>query len=698
MDSDRIDRRALVRRHNVRQTDFDPRTPVSIGNGEFAFTADLTGLQTFPGFYPVARRGHEPDRDEPGTMLGTQAQWAWHSIPGEREYSLDETTRRYDIDGRSVPYLEEFKPPHPGAAATRWFRANPHRIDLARIAFVDDSGARLDMTEISRPEQTLDLFTGILHSGFARSDVTVTVDTAVHPDRDLLAVRAHGVREAGLAIAIAFAYGSGDWHNAADWCSPGAHRTTVSTIDGGWIVDRELDGSHYRLHIRSADVTLSHDGPHRLLLQPTGSDLDATFEFTTDGSGDMVLLSSRLGGAEASRVSTAETLTAAEEHWQRFWETGAAIALDGPDDRARELERRVVLSQFLTAVHCAGSLPPQETGLVCNSWRGKFHLEMHWWHAAHFPMWGRPELLWRSLDWYRQALPLARSTAAAQGYRGARWPKQLGSAFRETPSTIGVQLIWQQPHPIALADLVWRATGDTAVLADFAEIVFATADFIADYARPGEQGFTLGPPLVPAQERYAPDRARMSNPTFELAYWRWALRTAAAWRERLGLDREERWAAVAEGIAAPHVRDGVYTAVDVEPYTIREDHPSMLGAWGFLPDVGLIDPEIMRATYRDVLGDWDWQSTWGWDYPLMAMTATRLGEPDWAIDALLDPTAKNTMLRNGHYYQVDSLPLYLPGNGGILAAVALMARRHHDSGDAFPDAWDIRLEGFSVAL
>ncbi|GAA5200228.1 hypothetical protein [Microbacterium jejuense] len=698
MISDRIDRRALVRRHNVTQTEFDPRTPVSVGNGEFAFTADLTGLQTFPDFYPVARRGHEPDRDEPGTMLGTQAQWAWHSIPGEREYSLDETTRRYDIDGRSVPYLEEFKPPHPGSAATTWFRANPHRIDLARIGFVDDSGAGLDMTGITAPMQTLDLFTGVLHSEFTRRDAAVAVETAVHPDRDLLAVRVGRARDAGLAVAIAFPYGSSDWHNAADWSSPGAHRTVVSSVDGGWVIERELDGSRYRLDIRAADVTLTLDRPHRLVLRPTGPDIDLTIEFTTDGSGDMVLLSNRATRADGPPVSAAETVRIAEQHWRRFWESGSAVALDGPDERARELERRVVLSQFLTAVHSSGSLPPQETGLMCNSWRGKFHLEMHWWHAAHFPMWGRPELLRRSLDWYRQALPLARSTAAAQGYRGARWPKQLGSAFRETPSTIGVQLIWQQPHPIALADLVWRATGDAGVLADFAEIVEATADFMADYARPGEPGFTLGPPLVPAQERYAPDRARISNPTFELAYWRWALRTATAWRERLGLAPEERWAAVADGIAAPHVRDGVYTAVDVEPFTIREDHPSMLGAWGILPDVGLIDPATMRETYRDVLGDWDWQSTWGWDYPMMAMTAARLGEPDWAVDALLDPTAKNTMLRNGHYYQVDSLPLYLPGNGGILAAVALMARRQQESGDGFPDAWTVELEGFPIAL
>ena len=63
------------------------------------------------------------------------------------------------------------------------------------------------------------------------------------------------------------------------------------------------------------------------------------------------------------------------------------------DDRAKELERRVVLSQYLTRVNSAGSTPPQETGYTLNSWYGKHHHEMRWWHQAHFALWKRPHLL-----------------------------------------------------------------------------------------------------------------------------------------------------------------------------------------------------------------------------------------------------------------------------------------------------------------
>lgn len=705
--SHHIDRRALVRRHNVVQSSLDPRSPVTVGNGEFAVTVDLTGLQSMPGEYPVHKRGHEPDRETPGTLLGTQSQWAWHSIPGDREYTLDETTAWYEVGDRLVPYVEERRPGTPGYEATRWFRANPHRLDLGRIGFVATHGDDGDGLVALRPSdladtgQVLDLWTGTVDSSFSHRDVPVRVRTAVHPTRDRLGVTVRSARAAGLAIAVDFPYGSSDWHNAADWDSSDAHTTSVTPVADGWLVERRLDDSAYRVHVVVTGAELAQVGAHRLVLRPTADVLDVAVEFTTDGRGDMVLLPTRAGHeSTAARAGDAqEVFRAASEHWRRFWESGAALQLTGTaDPRAHELERRVVLSQYVTAVNCAGSLPPQETGLVCNSWRGKFHLEMHWWHAAHFPMWGRPELLEPSLAWYRHALPLAQATARDQGYAGARWPKQLGSALRETPSSIGVHLVWQQPHVIYLCELVHRVAGDDAFLREHAEIVFESAAFMADFAQEGDDGFTLGPPLVPAQECYAGDRSRMSNPPFELAYWRWALRAANAWRERLGLPVQERWADVADRIVAPHVRDGVYTGVDVEPYTIRTDHPSMLGALGIVPDVGLVDADIMRATYQDVLRDWDWGSTWGWDYPMMAMTASRLGEAGWAVDALMDGAGKNVVLPNGHNHQTASLPLYLPGNGGLLAAVALMAQRHAQSGDGFPLGWQVEVEGFPAAV
>ena len=45
--SNKIDRKALVMRHNVTQTHIDKLSPLSVGNGRFCYTADITGMQTF---------------------------------------------------------------------------------------------------------------------------------------------------------------------------------------------------------------------------------------------------------------------------------------------------------------------------------------------------------------------------------------------------------------------------------------------------------------------------------------------------------------------------------------------------------------------------------------------------------------------------------------------------------------------------
>ena len=57
-------------------------------------------------------------------------------------------------------------------------------------------------------------------------------------------------------------------------------------------------------------------------------------------------------------------------------------------------------------------------------------------------------------------------------------------------------------------------------------------------------------------------------------------------------------------------------------------------------------------------------------------------------------TPKNRYLASGHNWQDATLPAYLPGNGGLLAAVAHMARR---GGSGFPDdgTWRVAAEGLT---
>jgi hypothetical protein len=685
-----IDRKALVTRHNPVIRKFDSLAPLSVGNGEFAFTADVTGLQTFPKDY---------DKTMP---LCTMSQWGWHTTP--LPSGLDPKALRltqYDTHGRWVGYHTSSEGQ---TELFNWLRQNPHRLNLGRVGLRlmkgDEEGGPGNISEI---DQKLDLWAGTLESRFRFDGQPVFVRTAVHPDYDLLAVEIvsplvqNKTLANRLAVRFGFPYGSPEM-NASDWSGFGKHKTTLTKTDHSIRLHRQLDSDEYYVAIEwEGEASFDEEeDPHQFLFYPNGAPHRLAF-----------VVSFSPKPIRKTLPATSTTFAAAANHWRRFWsQNGAVDFSDSSDPRAPELERRIVLSQYLTAIQCSGSTPPQETGLTVNSWYGKFHLEMHWWHAAHFALWNRLPLLEKSLGWYNSILSNARELAKSQGYRGARWPKMVGPEGRDSPSPVGPLLIWQQPHPIFYAELCYLSRPNRATLARYRDIVFESAEFMSSYAfyEPGRRRFVLGPPVIPAQENH-PARETW-NPTLELAYWSWALRVAQDWRGRLGLKRNPEWQRVINQLSALPIRDGVYLAHENCPQTFTErnhDHPSMLGALGMLPGQG-IDREAMRRTLKRVMKEWQWDKTWGWDYPLTAMTAARLGETRIALDALLLDTEKNHYLPNGHNYQRPNLPCYLPGNGGLLYAVAMMAGgwqgapNKHAPG--FPDdgSWQVRSEGLNNRL
>ena len=675
-------------RHNVSLTRFDPESPLSVGNGEFAFTVDVTGLQTFAEAY---------DETIP---LGTLSQWGWHTWPNPNAWSIDRFGfKKFNSHGRMVGYADI---PGERTPEINWLRSNPHRLHLGRIGFrltrADGSAATTaDLTDI---RQTLDLWNGVIVSHFRFNGEAVDVETMGHPTLDAVSVRVISplVKTGRIAIELRFPYGTGHM-TAADWTKPEAHRTVLTQPhpnEARFV--RTLDADTYYAAVRWEPAGAMADlEPHAYVLSAApGTDaLAFTAVFTPAPTTEP------MPAFDEARAAT-------RTHWNRFWSTGGAIDLSGSSDpRWRELERRIVLSQYLTAIQCAGRFPPQESGLTFNSWEGKFHLEMHWWHAAQFALWDRLPLLERSLGYYQAILPRARATAARQGYAGARWPKMTGPAGDESPSNVGPFLVWQQPHPIFYAELAYRTHHDRATLERYRQVVFDTAEFMASIPAWDEQGrrFVLGTPLQCAQETYPKDRT--SNCTFELSYWVWGLQTAQAWRERLGIAREANWDRVLHGLAKPAVADGKYLFAESAPDTYSNprwatDHPSVVAAFGVLPGAG-IDRAAMDRTLAWIWAHWDWPSTWGWDYPMIAMTAARLGRTDMAIDALLMDTPKNVYRANGHNHQRPGLTIYLPGNGALLYAVAMMAAGWDGaptgSAPGFPrdGRWKVRWEGLRKA-
>ncbi|HKO92468.1 MAG TPA: hypothetical protein VJU61_15005, partial [Polyangiaceae bacterium] len=328
--------------------------------------------------------------------------------------------------------------------------------------------------------------------------------------------------------------------------------------------------------------------------------------------------------------------------------------------------------------------------------------------------------------------------ARAHGVRGAWWPKMVGPDGRESPSTIGPFILWQQPHPIYLAELLYRAAPTRATLDRYRELVFQTAELLASlpHLDPARDQYLLGPPVIPAQEVYPP--LETYNPSFELEYFRFGLHIAQLWRQRLGLPPHPDWERVRSKLSPLPQKDGLYVAVESDPELWRQarsaacsggqtsracsnrDHPSLVAALGLLPGEG-VERETMRRTLARVTRDWDLRQTWGWDFPMLAMTAARLHEPRQAIDFLLRDSKNFRFGRAGmtprvhleehaadlaHAAAPDGVgyrrdaETYFPSNGSLLLAIALMVAGWDGENAAHPGfpqdgSWVIRSEGLN---
>ena len=335
----------------------------------------------------------------------------------------------------------------------------------------------------------------------------------------------------------------------------------------------------------------SSSSPHVRWFTPNAHATSFQIVCTFDGNASSSHLNQRGPADGTMNARSAERRSI--ESWARFWTTGAALDLSKvPGADSKELERRVVLSRYLMRAMDAGPRPPQETGLVYNSWYSKHNQEMRYWHHAHWALWGRPDLIAESDGWYHSALQNATSYAAWQGFDGARWPKAVGKTTPELsdtlPSTkaagaqrgnafywdwpvdIGLMLVWEQPHPILMSELQRRgcAAGQptgcnvTQLVGKLFSLVEASAKFMASYTHLESDGaYHLGSPTACSEEggeglggggpEGAPNHVK--DGTFELAYWQYGLRLANEWRVHAGLPVNSTWATIANNMQAPNV-------------------------------------------------------------------------------------------------------------------------------------------------
>lgn len=674
-----IDREAVVKRHRVCTTGTLLKSPAQVGNGKFAFGMDITGLQTFVPF-------------------NTLSDWSWHSFPLPAGMKAEDYRPVVvETHGKKIAY-ELRDPDQP--ELSEWLTKNPHRYNLGRIGFrlLREDGTEAKEIDLGNARQEIDLWTGVVYSRFELNRKVVKVRTVCHPDKDMIGVSIESelLNDGNMSICLDFPYPDGRYfkHYIGRYDTISGHTSTFEKLAPNSVrIARTMDDTHYCATLDwTGPATFSRESEkaHTFLLQPRHT---STFSFTCCFSPEPV--------ADVTEpVASIERKSAAA--WEKYWRSGAAIDLSGSKDpRWLELERRIVLSQYLMRANESGLFPPQESGLVNNGWYGRFHFEMIWWHGVHYGLWNRMECFDSYLNVYKDFMPQALERAKSEGRIGARWPKCTGNFNREWPGSAHAYLIWHEPHPVYFAEMQYRRKPAPETLEKWKDIVLNTADYMADYLFYDKKAkqYVLGPPVVVVSENTDP--LQTINPIFELGYFRYGLRTALEWAERLGLPekRTKKWKEVLSKMAPLPVAGGVYTTYEGIPdmwtkYTY--EHPALNGVYGMLPGDG-VDLATFKRTLEKVSKEWQFDRIWGWDFPMLAMAAARTGQPALAVDMLMHPSA-------GFQFDEHGLATggpfpYFPSNGALLTAVAMMCGGWDGSeGEApgFPKdgSWTVRYEGF----
>ncbi|PCH37049.1 hypothetical protein WOLCODRAFT_128018 [Wolfiporia cocos MD-104 SS10] len=650
---------------------------MQVGNGFFAFGADVSGLQTF---LPWA----------------TMSDWGWKNDSFTAGATLEDILTYRGVVWDGVQY--EFGGP---AAPQQWLIADPNR--------------NITEADLDFAKQELDLWTGVITSSFSIQGYNVTVLTYAAQSSSTVGftITSNLLLEGRLGLFVDFPWNDGSQKFEAPyvgyWDDTSNHTTTLYT---GYelgenvqaLINHTMVNTTFFTSIGGDPFSISRNSleSHRYSIIPN--------ETSTTFSLEVVYSVNRTKYIPQVEEIVAESIAAWEDYWSN---SGFVDVVTGStDSQANELQRRIILSRYLMRVNEAGFTPPQESGLVNNGWDcqyGKFHMEMYFWHSCHWALWNSWDLLERSVSVYSRFLRTSIERAQVQeGYRyGARWSKMTDPTGRSAPGEINELLIWQQPHPLIFAEYEYRATRSWATLERWSDVVYETAAWMADYARLNEStGFyDLGPPMYVVSEDTQPNATH--NPAFELAYWRLGLSIARSWMGRLGKNSPDAWLEVENNLAPLAIENGLYAVYEGiesdfwtdEAYT--NSHPALVGLYGWLPPTANLSIPIAYATAEKVWTSWNISNLWGWDFPMLAMSAARNGNQEQAVGWLLD-----------QYFEFDDagMPLggaqvptpYFPGSGGLLYAIAMMAAGWDGSTGAAPgfprEGWNVTIENLNIAI
>ncbi|KAK7962905.1 uncharacterized protein PG986_003730 [Apiospora aurea] len=573
-----IDREAIVSKFNVVRTSLigNTTTPLQVGNGDFAFNVDNTGMQVLSDLIKQHTWLSYILLTLTQTFLpfNTLSTWAWHndSLPTNGETVDDYSGVPMLTHGRNVSY--DIPDPHL-PEISQWLIGNPNRINLGRIC-LKYKGQTLSASCISEPRQELNLWTGCITSKFQVDKTPVEVVTQGDLETDAVAFEIESDLVASGELEIEL-----DFPTRLSTAPSTSMRSSLSNNANVAHIYHEMQETKYFVNLRWDAAATSSSPPTLRRNELPGSPFKTAHRPPP------------LPAGIRARSSAA---------WPAYWREGGFVdVLTGSTNpNATELQRRIILSQYHVRVNSASRQPPQESGLVNNGWYGKFHMEMVVWHGAHWATWGHQQVfegIFPGL--YERFLESSVERARHMGWEGARWPKMTDPITgRSSPGGINGLLMWQQlaywQYGLGVAQH-WKAL----------------------LGRPTPEAWTtVSANLASLPTTTDPETNRSYYAIYEGLNDGW-------WTaNNTNLTSDPRSVIMLQGILPdlPDLTRSSHNGTRDGEAVPKKDR-----------DRVLVDPDTARATSDRVWGVWRDERIRGWGRPVLAMNAARVGRADRAV-------------------------------------------------------------------
>lgn len=654
----RFNRADAVRRYNPVVTGIDSLSSLTLGNGNFAFTVDATGLQTFPQRY------------RNGIPLTTLSNWGWHDFENPAHIKAEDVRvmRQLQPNRKPASYADWNDSDAWQAQAAQWLIQNPNRLNLGIVGLNFEHPELIDSVH-----ETLDLWAARVQSRFNYNHHHYEVQTVCDPDEDIMSSYIHADTTVQIVLRLPRPTGQ-CYDDAADYSHNGHGVTMVDYYSQGVVLRHDINDASYYISLHWTGRPRMKRTSDGLTLTSNDSTLQFYVHYTCQG--EKVI---------TADMPFADFSMAAAGQMAEYWTRGMFVDFnDSADSCTRQLAREVMLSRYLMGVEGCGMMPMQDTGLAYNSQYGKFNLCNSLFTMAHWAVWNYPYLLDNTLTWYLIAQPAAWLIAKRQGFAGARWMQTTDATYTEVPSHMGSYLIWQQPQPIILADMLLQSIDSTSadkqlILTKYGSMVEQTANFMSNFACRDSLSHCYNLAGYAAAGSTTPP-AQTANTALELAMWHYALGTAQRWRSLMNYNRRPDWDSVATCMQPlPVYGASGYlppTACN-QPDTLQPPYacmPAALGVMSWLPHNGMVNDSIMLRTANYVSQHWPRQQADAVTQALLALTYARLNHPEQAAEALLEQLPGRKWLANGYYRRDARLRAYMPANGALLYAIGVMAR------------------------